>query len=219
MTRLRLASVALAFVAAACAPDAPPPPDTTAATPPAPTPAGPAVDAAPAQFQVRLETSKGPVVIAMHRDWSPNGVDRFHHLVQEGFYDDVRFFRVVPGFVVQFGMHGDPARNAQWANNNLVDEPVKQTNKRGTITYAKCGMPNCRSTQLFFNLGDNSFLDAQGFAPIGEVVEGLDVIEKLYSGYGDQPTGRQGEIAAGGNAYLAEAFPNLNYIRTARVVK
>jgi peptidyl-prolyl cis-trans isomerase A (cyclophilin A) len=202
----------------ACAGADAPPADTATAAPPAPAAAPPA-DAAPAQFNVRLETSKGPIVIAVHRDWSPNGADRFYKLVEEGYYDDVRFFRVVPGFVVQFGMHGDPARNAQWANNGLTDEPVKQTNKRGTVTYAKSGMPNSRTTQLFINLGDNAMLDQQGFAPFGEIVEGMDVVEKLYSGYADEPTARQTEIGAEGNVFLNRTYPKLDFIRTAKVVR
>jgi peptidyl-prolyl cis-trans isomerase A (cyclophilin A) len=220
MKHIRIAQLALVLGAAACDRAAPPPSDSATATPPAPTPAvTPAADQAPATFRVRLETSKGPIVIEAHRDWSPNGVDRFYQLVQEGYYDDVRFFRVVPPFVVQFGMHGDPARNALWANNGLIDEPVKQTNRRGTVTYAKSGAPNSRTTQLFINLGDNAMLDPQGFAPFGEVVEGMSVLDRLYSGYADEPTGRQTEIAAEGNAYLNRTFPKLDFIRTAKVVK
>ena len=221
MKRIRIAQLALVVGVAACDKAAPPPSDTATATPPAPAPAvTPAADQAPATFRVRLETSKGPIVIEAHRDWSPNGVDRFYQLVQEGYYDDVRFFRVVPPFVVQFGMHGDPTRNAQWASRGLIDEPVKQPNRRGTVTYAKSGAPNSRTTQLFINLQDNSgMLDQQGFAPFGEVVEGMSVLERLYSGYADEPTGRQTEIAAEGNAYLNRTFPKLDFIRTAKVVK
>ena len=214
---MRFAGIALTALTLACAEKAPPPADTATAAP-TPPPA-PAVPAAPAQFKVRLETSKGPVVIELHRDWAPNGVDRFHQLVQEGYYDDVRFFRVVPGFVVQFGMHGDSATNAKWAAQPLIDDPVTQTNKRGTVTFAKTAMPNSRTTQLFINLQDNTMLDPQGFAPIGEVVEGMSVIERFYSGYADQPTGRQGEIAAEGNAYLNRTFPKLDFVKTAKVVK
>jgi peptidyl-prolyl cis-trans isomerase A (cyclophilin A) len=203
----------------ACAEKAPPPADTATPAPPQPAPATPAADAAPAQFKVRFETSKGPFVVEFHRDWSPNGVDRIYRLVNEGYYDDVRFFRVVPGFVVQFGMHGDPATNAKWVAQPLTDDPVEQTNKRGTVTFAKTGMPNSRTTQLFINLGDNAMLDPQGFSPIGEVVEGMSVVDRFYSGYADQPTGRQGEIAAGGNAFLNQAYPKLDYVKTAKVVK
>ena len=218
MTRYRTSGIALALALGACDKPAPPPADTATATPPAPVASAPTVTA-PAEFKVRLETSKGPVVIQLHRDWAPNGVDRFFQLVEEGYYSDVRFFRVVPGFVVQFGMHGDPATNAKWADQKLVDDPVKQSNTRGTVTYAKCPMPDCRSTQIFINLADNSMLDPQGFAPIGTIVEGMSVIDALYSGYGDQPTGRQGEIAAGGNAFFQANYPKLDFIKKAAVVK
>ena len=218
MNRARTPLAVFALLIAACDKPAPPPADTATPAPPAPT-AAPAADAAPATFRVRLETSKGPVVIQATRDWSPNGVDRFYQLVNDGYYDDVRFFRVVPPFVVQFGMHGDPARNSRWANNGLIDEPVKQPNRRGTVTFAKAG-PNSRTTQLFINLQDNSaMLDQQGFAPFGEVVEGMSVLDRLYSGYADEPTGRQPEIAAEGNAFLNRTYPKLDFIKTARVVK
>lgn len=218
MKRFRILSAALVLTSAACDRPAPPPADTATPAPPTPA-AAPAADAAPATFRVRLETSKGPVVIQANRDWSPNGVDRFYQLVNDGYYDDVRFFRVVPPFVVQFGMHGDPARNAQWANNGLMDEPVKQPNRKGMVTFAKGG-PNSRTTQLFVNLQDNAaMLDQQGFAPIGEVVEGMSVLERLYSGYADEPSSRQPEIAAGGNAFLNSTYPKLDFIKTARVVK
>jgi peptidyl-prolyl cis-trans isomerase A (cyclophilin A) len=219
MIRTRISTFSLLALAAACAAPDEAPVDSTAAAPPAPAAAAMTVDAAPAEFQVQLETSKGPIVIAVHRDWSPNGADRFHHLVQTGYYDDVRFFRVLPGFVVQFGMHGDPARNAQWASNGLIDEPVKQTNKRGTVTFAKSSMPNSRTTQLFINLGDNSMLDSDGFAPFGEVVQGMDVVAQLNSEYGGAPSDRQPDIAAEGNAFLNREYPRLDFIRTAKVVK
>ena len=218
MKRIRVPIIGLAVLLASCDKPAPPPADTTTTAPP-PVATTPAADVAPANFRVRLETSKGPIVFELHRDWAPNGVDRFFQLVESGYYDDVRFFRVVPGFVVQFGMHGDPQTNARWVARQLVDDPVKQSNKRGTVTFAKTNMPNTRTTQLFINLQDNAALDADGFAPIGEVVEGMSVIDALYSGYGDEPTGRQGEIAAEGNAYLNRSFPKLDFIRTARVVK
>ena len=220
MKRLQSITSFLVLAIAACDKPAPPPADTATAAPPPQPAATPAADAAPAMFKVRFETSKGPFVIEAHREWSPNGVDRFYQLVQSGYFDDVRFFRVVPGFVVQFGMHGDTATNAKWASQRIPDDPVKQSNRRGTVTFAKPSMPNARSTQLFINLQDNSGpLDPQGFAPIGEVVEGMSVVDRLYSGYGDEPTGRQGEIAAGGNAFLKSAYPRLDYVRTARVVK
>jgi peptidyl-prolyl cis-trans isomerase A (cyclophilin A) len=217
-----LSAVCLSLVVA-CDKPAPPPADTATAVTPPPAPAAPAVDPAPATFKVRFETSKGPIVIQFNRDWAPNGVDRVHQLVQSGFYDDVRFFRVVPNFVVQFGMHGDPATNSRWVGQPLKDDPVKQSNKRGTVTFAKSMMPDSRTAQLFINLVDNGpALDPpsqQGFAPIGEVVEGMSVVERLYSGYGGEPSDRQGEIAGGGNAFLKQAYPKLDFVRTARVVK
>ena len=217
MNRFRFALAAAVLLSAACEKPAPPPADTATVAPP-PAPATPTVTA-PAAFRVRLETSKGPIVIQLHRDWAPNGVDRVFQLVEEGYYNDVRFFRVVPGFVVQFGMHGDPATNAKWAAQKLTDDPVKGTNKRGTVTFAQTPMPDTRSTQLFINLGDNAMLDQQRFAPIGEVVEGMSVVDALYSGYGDQPSSRQEEIAAGGNAFLKANYPKLDFIKTARVAK
>jgi peptidyl-prolyl cis-trans isomerase A (cyclophilin A) len=223
MNRMRSAGVALAALTIACAKDAPPPADTATVAPTPPAPVTPAVDAAPATFKVRFETSKGPIVIEAHRDWAPNGVDRFYQLVQQGFYDDVRFFRVVPGFVVQFGMHGDPATHAKWTAQPLIDDPVTQPNRRGTVTFAKTGMPNSRTTQIFINLQDNSSMlnpPAQpGFAPFGEVVEGMSVVDKLYSGYGGEPSDHQPRIAAEGNAFLNASSPKLDFIRTAKVVK
>jgi peptidyl-prolyl cis-trans isomerase A (cyclophilin A) len=220
MTRLRIATAALALLIAACDRPAPPPADSATATPP-PTPAAtiPAPVTAPATFRVRLETSRGPIVIEAHRDWSPNGVDRFFQLVESGYYDDVRFFRFVPGFIVQFGMHGNPQTNAQWVARPLMDDPVKQSNRRGTVSFAQTPMPNTRTTQLFINLQDNAGLDAQNFAPIGEVVEGMSVVDALYSGYGGVPSDSQPRIAAEGNAFLNRAFPKLDFVRTARVVK
>jgi len=218
MNRIRLPFIALAALLASCDKPAPPPADS-ATTAPAPAATAPAADAAPANFRVRLETSKGPIVFELHRDWAPNGVDRFFQLVESGYFDDVRFFRVVPGFVVQFGMHGDPATNAKWTAQQLMDDPVKQSNKRGMLTFAQTTSPNTRTTQLFINLQDNTSLDAMNFAPIGEVVEGMSVIERFFSGYAEEPTGKQGEIAAEGNAYLNRTYPKLDFIRTARVVK
>ena len=220
MNRIRVATLALFVLIASCDRPAPPPADTATATPPAPPAATiPAPVTAPAMFRVRLETSRGPIVIEAHRDWSPNGVDRFFQLVELGYYNDVRFFRVIPGFVVQFGMHGNPQTNAQWVAQPLTDDPVKQSNKRATMTFAQTPMPNTRTTQLFINLQDNASLDAANFAPIGEVVEGMSVVDALYSGYGDQPSERQPQIAAEGNAFLNRTYPKLDFIRTARVVK
>lgn len=164
-----------------------------------------------------METSKGTVVIQLNREWAPLGVDRFFQLVQTGFFNDARFFRVLPGFVVQFGINGDPTTTLSWEGRDLMDEPVVQSNRRGFLTFAKTAAPNTRSTQLFINLADNPSLDGMGFSPIGEVVEGMDVVEALYSGYGENPD--QTRINAEGNAYLTRDFPNLDFIRSAIIVR
>ena len=172
---------------------------------------------APDEFSVRLETSAGPVVIQVTRDWAPHGADRFYNLVRNGFYDGQRFFRVVPGFVVQWGLSGDPKLNMAWRQANILDDPVVQVNTRGRITYAKTNQPNTRTTQLFINLGDNSNLDGMGFAPFGEVVEGMEVVDAINAEYGERPN--QGQIAMNGNAYLEENFPNLDYIVKAEIIE
>lgn len=176
---------------------------------------------APADFRVRLVTSKGDVVLEIHRDWAPNGADRFFNLVRNGFFDGARFFRVLEGFVAQFGINGDPRIQARWRSAAISDDPVVESNTRGRLTFATRG-PNTRTTQMFINLEDNSGLDSQGFAPIGEVIEGMDVVESLYSGYGEGPprgTGPdQSRIQIEGNAYLERAFPNLDVIERAEIV-
>jgi peptidyl-prolyl cis-trans isomerase A (cyclophilin A) len=185
-------------------------------------PAAPAKkEPAPAVFHVKLDTSKGLVDIEVHRDWAPIGADHFYELVNAGFYDGCRFFRIVRGFVVQFGIGGDPKTNALWASGMLPDDPVKQHNVKGSVTYAKPG-PNARTTQLFINLADNrGSLDRQGFAPIGRVVEGMAVVESLYGFYGDMPPSGQGpdpnQIQQLGNDYLDTHFPRLDYIKKASV--
>ena len=153
---------------------------------------------APATYKVRLDTSAGPVVIEVHRDWAPLGADRFYNLVKNGFYDNVRFFRVIPGFMAQGGMHGDPAIQALWGRNNINDDPVKQSNKRGYVTFAKTAAPNSRSTQIFINYADNSSLDPQGFAPFGQVISGMEAVDKFES-YGRNNVPDQGEITKQGN--------------------
>jgi peptidyl-prolyl cis-trans isomerase A (cyclophilin A) len=179
--------------------------------------------ASPSEFKVRFETTKGNFVVRLVRDWSPGGVDHFHYLVQAGYYSDIAFFRVIEGFMVQFGMHGDPKINDLWSNTSLKDEPVKVSNKRGFLTYAKTNRPNSRSIQLFINLVDNPNLDSMGFSPIGEVLEGMDVVDSLYSGYGEgAPRGRgpsQGLIAQQGNSYLKQQFPKLDYIQKVALMK
>jgi peptidyl-prolyl cis-trans isomerase A (cyclophilin A) len=177
---------------------------------------------APDTFKVKFETSKGDIVLQIHKEWAPNGVDRFHELVTSGFFTEARFFRAIQGFMVQFGIHADPKMSMLWQHAMIPDDPVRQSNLKGRITFAKRGIPNTRTTQLFINLVDNSRLDAMGFAPIGEVVEGMDVVEKLYTGYGEGPPGGHGpaqdRIQLEGNPYLEREFPRLDYIKKATVL-
>ncbi len=164
--------------------------------------------------KVNLDTSKGAVVIEVHRDWAPIGTDHFLALVKAGYYDGDRFFRVVPGFVVQFGINGDPAVTAKWRDMPLQDDPVTQSNTVGTVTYATSG-PNTRTTQLFINLADNQRLDSMGFAPFAKVISGMDVVQSIYADYGERPD--QGLIETKGNTYLQSQFPQLDYIRKATI--
>jgi peptidyl-prolyl cis-trans isomerase A (cyclophilin A) len=175
---------------------------------------------APEQFSVRFETSKGDIVVAVNRAWAPLGADRFYELVQEKFYDEQKFFRVVRGFVAQWGIHKDPKTNRLWAGREIVDDPVKQSNLRGTLTFATRG-PNTRSTQLFFNLRDNAALDRDGFAPIGKVTEGLAVLDQLAFVYGDiAPLGPGPKLAQQeGNAYFERTWPRLDTIKKVTVVR
>jgi peptidyl-prolyl cis-trans isomerase A (cyclophilin A) len=171
---------------------------------------------APATYKAMFDTSKGPLVIEVHRAWAPKGADRFYNLVKNGFFDDVRFFRVVPDFMVQFGINGDPAIQKGWANANITDDPKSQSNKKGLVTFATRG-PNTRTTQIFINLKDNGFLDAQGFTPFGQVVSGMEVVEKINSQYGEKPN--QGSIQSEGNAYLNKEFPKLDFVKKATIEK
>lgn len=212
-----MVALALPLLASACKEKEPPPPDKPVAA----APVRPADPLAADSFRVRVVTSKGAFVIELKRAWSPLGVDRFNRLVAEGFFNDGRFFRVMKGFVAQFGMSGDPAVGQTWKDMTILDEAVVQSNKRGTITFA-IGGANTRSTQFFINLADNLRLDAMGFSPIGKVVEGMSVVDALYSGYGDGPpegTGpNQGLIESQGNAYLKKTYPKLDYIKSVTVV-
>jgi len=175
---------------------------------------------APALFKAKLDTTKGVIVIEVHRDWSPLGADRFYNLVSNGFFDGVRFFRVIPNFMAQFGINGNPAVNAAWDKVDLKDDPGgKQSNTRGTISYGNTGQPNSRGTQVFINYKDNSFLDAQRFTPFGTVVEGMEVTDKLNAEYGSNPQNQQGKIVTEGNKFLIANFPKLDYVKTATVVK
>jgi len=173
-------------------------------------------ETAPATFRVNLDTSRGPVVIEVTRADAPIGADRFYNLVKANYFDGARFFRVIPGFMAQFGLAADPAVSKTW-DVPIDDDPVKASNVRGTLTFAATGAPNSRSTQLFINFGDNSRLDSQRFAPFGKVVSGMEFVDQIYSGYGENPD--QGRIEAEGNAYLEKEFPRLDYIKTARLVE
>ena len=175
---------------------------------------------APDTYKVRLNTTKGDVVLQVNRAWAPNGADRFYNLVKTGFYDDARFFRVLYNFVAQFGLKGDPDVDRVWSEAIIRDDPVTQPNRTGTITFAKSG-PNSRTTQVFINLRDNMQLDSDGFAPFGRVIEGMDAVGLLYKGYGDAPPNGNGpdqlRIRMQGNEYLERDFSRLDYIRKATI--
>jgi cyclophilin family peptidyl-prolyl cis-trans isomerase len=177
------------------------------------------VEKTPDVFQAVFDTSRGKVAIEVHRDWAPVGVDHFYSLIRTGFYDGVRFFRVTRNYV-QFGISGDPSTNGLWSTARLPDDKVKQSNVKGTLTFAHLGA-NSRTTQLFFNMNDNKDLDKQGFAPLGKVIEGMDVVERLYSAYGDMAPRGQGpdpsKIEVQGNTYLDAKFPRLDYIKKATI--
>jgi peptidyl-prolyl cis-trans isomerase A (cyclophilin A) len=174
---------------------------------------------APETFKAKFDASKGVIVIEVHRDWAPLGADRFYNLVKNGFYDGCRFFRVLDGFMAQVGMNGDPSIQRVWGNANFRDDPVKGSNKRGYVTFAKASAPNSRSTQFFINYGDNSRLDADGFAPFGQVVTGMDLVDMLYKGYGSSNVPDQGRITAEGNTYLMKEYPKLDFIKKATIEK
>jgi peptidyl-prolyl cis-trans isomerase A (cyclophilin A) len=175
---------------------------------------------APATYKVKFDTSKGAFVVQVTRAWAPQGADRFYNLVKSGFYDNVRFFRVISGFMVQFGISGDPAVMAGWREQPIKDDPVAQSNKRGFITFAMAG-PNTRTSQVFINFNDNTRLDASGFAPFGQVVSGMDVVDKLNAEYGEgAPSGRgpdQSRMQREGNAYLTKEFSRLDFVKKATI--
>jgi peptidyl-prolyl cis-trans isomerase A (cyclophilin A) len=170
---------------------------------------------APEMYKVKFTTTKGDVIMEITRAWAPLGADRFYNLVRYGFYKDAAFFRVIPRFVAQFGIPARPDVGAAWDHAYIVDDRVTQSNKRGTLTFATAG-PNTRTTQIFLNFSDNVGLDTQGFAPFGQVIEGMDVVDKFFAGYGDSPD--QGRITAYGKAYLDKSFPNLDRIIAASIL-
>ena len=180
---------------------------------------------APDSFKVKLSTTKGDFTLQLSRPLSPNGADRFYNLVKAGYFTDIAFFRVIPGFMGQFGIHGDPVITTAWRAANIQDDPVKGSNVRGSICFAKSGAPNSRSTQFFISLADNSRLDGDGFSPFGKVVEGMDVVDKLNGEYGEGAvlggSGKgpeQGRVQSEGNAYLKAGFPRLDYIKSATLL-
>ena len=187
------------------------------AAPPIPTAEATSGGVADETFLVRLETSKGDIDIEVHPAWAPKGAARFRELVEIGFYDECRFFRVIPDFMAQVGMNGDPALHAEWSENTIDDDPVLESNLLGYVTFAKTGLPNSRSTQFFINYKNNSSLDGQRFAPFGKVVAGMDVALAIESKYREEPN--QNAIKAAGNEYLKSEFPDLDFIKKASVVQ
>lgn len=190
----------------------------------APKPAAPAAPAVPSEFpstapdvfKVKFETTAGDFVVEVHKDWAPLGADRFFQLCKEGFYNNTAFFRVIPGFVAQFGLAADPAVTAQWESQRLQDDPVKQTNAPGTITFATAG-PNTRTTQLFINYGNNKNLDGMGFSPFGKVVEGMESVNAISSKYGERP--QQGLVTSQGDEYISKFFPDITKIKNVIFLK
>jgi peptidyl-prolyl cis-trans isomerase A (cyclophilin A) len=172
---------------------------------------------APETYKVKFTTSQGDILIQVTRAWAPIGADRFYNLVRGKFFDGCTFFRVKSGFMAQFGVSPDPKVTAAWSNEKMMDDPVKQSNKRGFVTFAKSSLPNSRGTQLFINYGDNSRLDADGFAPFGEVIEGMDVADKFYDGYGLNPDPGQA-MPQLGKAWTDKNLPKVDLIKTAVIV-
>ena len=179
------------------------------------TPASERTARASSSFRVRFECSNGAFVVECFPEWAPKGAARFREAVEQGIYDDTRFFRVVPEFIVQFGIPGDPAVAEKWRNDRIEDDPVTESNVEGSLCFATSG-PNSRTTQLFINLADNADLDQRGFTPVGRVVEGMGVVEAITDKYGQAPD--QGEIQTRGNAYLNAEFPDMDYIKKARIL-
>jgi peptidyl-prolyl cis-trans isomerase A (cyclophilin A) len=172
-------------------------------------------DTAPDSFVAVFDTSVGTFVVRAHRDWAPHGADRFYNLVKYHFYDGCRFFRVVPGFAAQFGIHGNPKVSEAWRTATLPADRARQSNTRGRVTFAQGQLAESRTTQVFINYGDNSRLDLDNFAPFGEVISSMILVEHIFSGYGEGPD--QGDIVAQGNAFLVKAYPQMSFIKTAKI--
>ncbi len=180
-----------------------------------------ASEQAPAKFKVRFDTTRGPFVVEVDRAWSPNGADRLYNLVRIGFFEDIAFFRVIDGFMAQFGIHGDPAVARHWKRATIKDDPVVESNRRGYLTFAKTGRPHSRSTQFFINFADNKNLDGMGFSPIGRIIEGMENVDEIYKVGEGRPRGpgpNQQQIQTRGNKYLKKQFPKLDYIEKATIV-
>jgi peptidyl-prolyl cis-trans isomerase A (cyclophilin A) len=182
---------------------------------------GKLTETAPPVFSVQFATTKGDFVVEVHRAWAPRGADRFYNLVRAGFFDGAKFFRALSGFMVQVGISGDPKVSRAWQSAEIADDPVQESNARGQLTFAMAG-PGTRTTQIFINLVDNRALDLRGFAPFAKVVSGMEVVDRLYTGYGEAaPEGRgpvQARIQSEGNAYLEKEFPLLDAVKTARLL-
>lgn len=171
---------------------------------------------APSEFKVKFETTKGDFVVKVTRAWAPNGADRFYNLVDIGYFKDIAIFRAIEGFMFQFGIHGDPAVNAKWSESTFKDDPnAGVSNKPGYLTFAKSGLPNSRSTQIFVNLGNNSYLDRDNFTPFAQIVEGVDVVLKINTEYGENSSEVQAAFQAQGNQYILKKFPRLDFIKSA----
>lgn len=181
----------------------------------------PAKIVVPDVFRVKFETSQGDFVVEANRAWAPHGADRFHELLRMHYFDQNRFFRVLPGFIAQFGVHRDFNMHATWRNLYIVDDPSKEKNLRGTLAFARSG-PNTRATEIFLNLGNNAVLDDQGFVPFGQVIQGMDVLDKFYAGYGEmRPEGKwidRARVEEETNEYLVQRFPKLDYIKQAQIL-
>jgi peptidyl-prolyl cis-trans isomerase A (cyclophilin A) len=223
MRSLNLMAILAGLVATACqkSDDNASATTSTGAAPDFHNPADPAfATQAPDSFRARFSTTKGDFVLVVHRAWAPLGADRFYNLVRSGYYDGVRFFRVLPGFMAQFGIHGDTAVTAAWRERSIQDDPVRRTNIRGLASFATAG-PGTRTTQVFINYGNNDRLDGMGFAPFGQVVEGMEVVDQLYGGYGEGAPGGRGpeqfRLNVEGEKYLARQFPRLDKINKATI--